>query len=157
MTLSTPLGTIYIEIDSREIAYEYKRIELDRTCPDVDGRYLITLNYQPDGNSHIIACRIRGYQPSAEDEIETGEYLELKSFYNGTIKLSIGMIGQTGYVGSHRDSAFDYDNGYLVDGVTYELLPFTKTQKYKFAIAWLNHCTSENDVQTWLAADPIIL
>lgn len=38
-----------------------------------------------------------GYHPSAEDEIETGEYLELKSFYDKTIKLSIGMIGQTGY------------------------------------------------------------
>lgn len=46
---------------------------------------------------NIIACRIRGYHPSAEDEIETGEYLELKSFYDKTIKLSIGMIGQTGY------------------------------------------------------------
>ena len=45
----------------------------------------------------LIACRIRGYHPSAEDEIETGEYLELKSFYDKTIKLSIGMIGQTGY------------------------------------------------------------
>lgn len=157
MTLSTPLGTIYIEIDGREIAYEYKRIELDRTCPDVDGRYLITLNYQPDGNPHIIACRIRGYHPSEEDEIETGQYLELKSFYSGTIKLSIGMIGDVQYYGSRRDNTFDYDNGYLVDGVTYELLPFTKTQKYKFAIAWLNHCTPENDVQTWLAADPIIL
>lgn len=47
--------------------------------------------------AHIIACRIRGYHPSAEDEIETGEYLELKSFFDKTIKLSIGMIGQTGY------------------------------------------------------------
>ena len=58
------------------------------------------------------------------------------------------------YYGSRRDGAFDYDNGYLADGVTYELLPFTKTEKYKFAIAWLNNCTP---VQTWLAADPIIL
>ena len=32
-----------------------------------------------------------------QDEIETGEYLELKSFFDKTIKLSIGMIGQTGY------------------------------------------------------------
>ena len=35
----------------------------------------------------------RGYH----HEIETGEYLELKSFFDKTIKLSIGMIGQTGY------------------------------------------------------------
>ena len=157
MILTTPLGAIYIEIDGQEIEYTYKSIALDRTCREVNGRYLIELDYEPDGQPHIIACRIRGHQPSEEDEIETGEYLELKSFYNETIKLSIGMTGQTGYVGSHRDNTFDYDNGYLADGVTYELLPFTKTQKYKFAIAWLNHCTPENDVQTWLAADPIIL
>lgn len=96
-----------------------------------------------------IACRIADRAPSKNDGIESGENLELKSFYNEKAKLSIGTIGDIGC------STFDYENEYLDDGVAYLVLQKTKTEKFVFGVAWLNNCTEENDVQTWFGADPM--
>lgn len=156
--LTTPLGKIIIFYDDEEIEYTAIPIENDSNCIDLDGRYLIKLHFEPDGKKHTISCRIKEYVPSSEDYIETGENLELKSFCKDKIKLSIGMEGDSGYFpDGTRCSDYDYDNEYLDDGVTYELLEITQTHEYKFAIAWLNNCTDENDVQTWFGADPTLI
>lgn len=155
MKLATPFGEIEIFIDNKEVEYDYIKIENDKTCENLNGRYLITIFFNPDRLEHKITCRIKNYKPSINDDIETGENLELKSFYSDNIKLSIGMVGNV------RDericSIFNYDNNYLEDGVEYIIFKTTNTNKYYFGIAWIENYTNENEVQTWYGADPTII
>ncbi len=152
--LCTPLGDIEIYIDGSRTVYKEQAVSLDRNCPDLRGRYSIAVDFRPDGREHQISCRIKGHTPGAEDSIESGERLECKGFYNESVKVSIGMEGNTGYIGAKRISEYDYDNGYLDDGVQYEILPFTKTRRYVFGIAWIENPDEAGDVQTWFGADP---
>lgn len=154
--LKTPLGTIQIFIDDKPIEYEYKAVDVDEWCPDLDGRYSITINFKPDGNKHLIACLIDSYKGTADDFGESGERLELKSFCCNGAKVSIGTEGDAEYFGKERcsEDGYDYDNNYLKNGMAYETCSFTKTSKYVFGIAWLNNATANNEVQTWFGADP---
>ena len=52
------------------------------------------------------------------------------------------------------ESEYDYDTGYLDDGVRYEIRTFTRTRKYVFGVAWILNFTDENGKQTWFGADP---
>ena len=158
MKLVTPLGEIDILIDGREIEYDFQIVDVDSSCKDVEGRYAIQVSFVPDGREHIISCKIRDYKTSEMDDIESGENLELKSFYNGGAKLSIGMEGDSGYINGERISTiYDYDNEYQDDGVDYVILGVTKTQIFTFGVAWINNCTENNEVQTWFGADPTIM
>ncbi|MDO4280536.1 MAG: hypothetical protein Q4C56_02790 [Peptococcaceae bacterium] len=155
--LLTPLGEIEILFDNEEIEYDYTALLCDPSSfPDLDGRFFIKLNFKPDGKRHTISCRIKGHIPNSNDDIESGENLELKSFYRGTTKLSIGMEGDSGYFidGTRASDTYDYDNDYLPDGVEYIVLGTTETEEYVFAIAWIDPFTEENEIQTWEGADP---
>ena len=84
-------------IDDKKIEYVERNIRIsDKLCPDVDGRYSIEVNFIPDRKFHVISCKIKDYISSKEDGIESGERLELKSFYRNNTKLSIGMEGAAG-------------------------------------------------------------
>ncbi len=157
--LETPLGVIMVFIDNNPIDYYATLAATDKLCKDIDGRYLIRVNFLPDGKDHKIFCVINDYVSSGEDGIESGECLELKSFYEGGTKLSIGMEGDAGYYpnGEHVSDGYDYDNDYLPNGVSYEIFSTTKTSVYDFGIAWLDNCTDDTDVQTWFGADPTII
>ena len=157
--LTTPLGNIEIYIDDKRIEYTEKNIGVsDKLCPDVDGRYSIEVSFIPDGGSHIISCKINEYIPSKYDGIESGERLELKSFYKDNTKLSIGMEGEAGYYsdGTRASDIYDYDNDYMEDGVSYLIMEGTNTTKYVFGVAWIDNVTADNDVQTWYGADPTL-
>lgn len=154
--LTTPLGDVEIYIDDKKIEYVERNIRKpDKLCPAVDGRYSIEVNFLPDGKFHDISCKIKDYISSKEDGIESGERLELKSFYRYNTKLSIGMEGDAGYYpdGTRSSDMYDYDNDYMEDGVSYLILEETKTTKYVFGVAWIEKVTTENDVQTWFGAD----
>lgn len=153
--LKTPLGDIELFIDDIPIDYKEKSVPLDKYCINLNGRYAIVINFTPDNNEHIISCKIKGYIPSGNDGIEKGEGLECKSFYNNNVKLSIGMEGDTIYFqNGERCSEYDYDNGYLCNGVFYHIFKSTKTEKYVFGISWINNCSEQNDTETWFGADP---
>ena len=56
---------------------------------------------------------------------------------------------------------YDYDADYLVNGMSYQILPNTKTKRYAFGIAWIDNVdcddtgdNNDRDTQTWFAADP---
>ena len=148
--LQTPLGEIIVSIDNKPVHYEFSTGSLDKSCPDLNGRYSIAVEFEPDGKPHTISCRIKGHHPNKTDGIETGERLELKSFYKGNTKLSIGMENDDlGF-----ESEYDYDTGYLDDGVQYEIRTFTRTRKYIFGLAWILNFTDENENQTCFGADP---
>ncbi len=155
--LETPFGLIGIFIDDKPISYNAVKCDYDKTCMDLDGRYTIHIDYSPDGKRHEIVCSIKDYQSSREDSIETGERLELKSFYFRSGKLSIGMEGDAGYFpDGTRISDYDYENEYMENGVKYVILPQTTTTEYVFGIAWIDNVNKENDVQTWYGADPTL-
>ena len=157
--LKTPLGNIVIQIDNKTISYNAINVICDSTCNDLDGRYFICIPFGPDGRKHEITCFIENYLPSENDDIESGENLELKSFYAKSCKLSIGMEGESGYDadGLRFSTVYDYDNEYTMNGVKYVILPATITHKYIFGIAWINNVTNENDVQTWFGADHTLM
>ena len=153
----TPLGDIEICIDGKTIKYTAQNMGvMDRLCLDVDGRFCIKVEFVPDGERHAISCIIKSHIPSDKDGVKSGERLELKSFYKGHSKLSIGMEGETGYFadGTRAFDTYDYDTEYLEDGVRYVINEDTKTDRYVFGVAWIENVTDDNDVQTWFGADP---
>ena len=52
---------------------------------------------------------------------------------------------------------YDYDNDYFDNGVSYQILKNTQTNKYVFGIAWIVDQRPDNEVQTWYGADPSIM
>lgn len=155
--LTTPLGRIHVMIDGKTISYEAVRKDCDKTCMDLGGRYSISVSLPMDKQYHEVACVICGHKETDRDGIESGERLELKSFYDDKSKVSIGMEGDSGYFPEGtRIGEYDYDNEYLPNGVKYIVFPYTKTSVYVFGIAWINGVNDNNDVQTWYGADPTI-
>ncbi len=49
MQLHTPLGKIIILVDDRDVPYTYRKVLLDRTCPNLDGRYTIEVSVSLHG------------------------------------------------------------------------------------------------------------
>ena len=155
--LQTPLGSLEVRIDGEQIEYAHFPVPNEKCCGGLNGRYAIIVSIRPDWRAHTISCRLRDYTDSPQDGPESGENLELYSFYRDDAKLSIGMEGDTGYlVTGDRVSDYDYDTEYLPDGVQYCLLPFTRTATFLFGIAWIRPVTETNDSQTWFGADPTL-
>ncbi|KXB72773.1 MAG: hypothetical protein E6970_00170 [Peptostreptococcus sp.] len=166
--LNTPLGDISIKINDKEISYEYKKCANDRTCPNLLGRYLIEIISKPTGEEYSISCEIINNK-SLKSEIENGEMLECIGFYGeGRIKLSIGAYGESwGYIGSRlMETSNDYDIEYKPNGLSYLVLKETETEKYYFAVSWIddvgyedpiNNGEHDRDVETWYGSDPILL
>ena len=163
-TLETPFGVISILIDGTTVPYDAIEGPPDSVLwPEILGIYHITVNYQPDGKEHNIACI---FTPSCSYNRgpESGERLECQSFYNDQgFKMSIGTECESWYIDGKRFSRdYDYDVDYLENGMAYVILPETKTNNYVFGIAWVEGVSWDNptddeldrSTQTWYAADP---
>ncbi len=151
---NTPVGDIEIRIDGKAAEFSGQSIKKEKTCPDVLGRYALTVDFKPDGEHHTISCHILGIGNDDRNDLETGERLECKCFYKGDYKISLGMEGDSGYICGKRVSEFDYDNDYFDDGVSFEILPETKTEHYIFGVSWIDKPSEKRDIQTWFGADP---
>ena len=163
--LSTPFGDIDIQLDGTSIPYTAVKGSIgEDACPDVHDRFLISVRFVPDGRKHVLSCV---FIPccSYERTSESGEFLELQSFYNADrIKMSIGLrIEDDAYILRAKDAL---DAEYLENGMAF-LIPDKETaEKYEFGIAWIddvgwddpvNDENEARDVQTWFAADPFYL
>jgi hypothetical protein len=66
--------------------------------------------------------------------------------------------------GKHPSGDYDYDADYLDNGMEFIIGPDTKTEIYKFGIAWIADVgfyapidqENDRDAQTWFGADPSI-
>ena len=156
MKLVSPFGEISILIDDVEIEYTFKQLKPFDNCPNVNGRYIIEIDFKPDGKEHNISCVFEKVPKDMETDFESGENLECQCFLYDDTKMSIGLEGDNWYdpVTNKRESNFDFDVDYLKDGMAYLILPFTKTEKYLFGLAWIQPYNEKNDVQTWFGADP---
>ena len=166
--LNTPFGYVAIMIDGQEIEYCAEQLKVDEIrFPDIVGRYKISVQCEPDGKAHTLACIL----PEAVDYHrgpESGERLECQGFYSkDRVKLSIGLECEAGYLpdGTRWSNAYDYDADYLENGMAYLIEKHTKSNKYVFGVAWIDNVGGEDeidnendrDVQTWFAADPTIM
>ena len=164
--LLTPFGKIEILIDGKTVPYSAQEgRKLEGLCPHVLGRYRITVQFVPDGKAHTIACV---FQPECayEKTPESGERLECQSFYNDNkFKMSIGIECDAGYIGDMRISdRYDYDAGYLENGMAFLIGKNTETEIYTFGIAWIDTVEREDpsdedacrDIETWYGADPTL-
>ena len=156
--LETPFGKVMILTDDAETAYMIvKKQPNERLFPDVIGRYHICVDFVPDGKEHEIKCIIENIS-YLDRGPESGEMLECQSFYNAdNWKLSIGLECESGFLpdGRRWSDRYDYDANYLDNGMSYVILKETKTEHFKFGIAWINNVEDNHsrDVQTWFAAD----
>ena len=165
--LATPFGEIDVLIDGESVPYTAQEGgKLDVLCPDVLGRYQIDLQYAPDGREHSIACVFTSNRPY-EREHESGERLECQSFYSDDrFKMSIRLECDAGYWpnGKRASDEYDYDAYYLDNGMSFLILPNTKTEQYVFGICWIDNVGWEDPidyrdsrgVQTWYGADPLL-
>lgn len=149
--LLTPLGAIKLFVNEEEMGFTAKKLNLDRRCPDVNGRYLIQYDYKSEIKNQVIKCCIPSID--VKGDIESGEKLEAISFYQNDIKLTIGVEGE--FTEFPRD--IDYSGDYLSNGIQYETYYTTANRKFYFGVCWIHPLTEENDVQTWFGADPTLM
>lgn len=169
MAIETPLGKVDILVDGMPVSYSVTQLEpLKVLCPDVDKRYKIEVDFEPDGKEHLISCILTPSQP-VKGYSESGELLECYGYYSEdeTIKVSIGIEAETGYMYNSKgelirvcdrydyDGEFEEKNGVFYN--SYWVLPITKTSHYVFGIAWILKCNEETDFQTNFGADPTIM
>ena len=149
--LKTQFGNIVIRFDGVSAPFSIIPIANERLFPDVNGAFMLKYMYTCDNKVHTLrcfldACNATGYP-------ESGERLEAIAFYEQGGKLSIGCEG---WFSEPEEYGYDYDGCYLDNGLEIEITSHTKSQAFLFGVSWLEHCTEENEVQTWFAADPTI-
>ena len=149
--LITPFGSINILLDGVSVPYTESKAANDRQASQVDGAYLLRYEYKADGMAHRLCCVLSGDIESSS--FEGGERLEMTSMYCESGKLSIGVEGDFCVP---KTFAYDYDGSNLPNGIELLLSADTTSQSFVFGVAWLNHVTEENDIETWFAADPTI-
>ena len=80
MCLITPLGKISISIDGKEIDYTFKKINPDRLCNDVDGRYSIIVPFTPNGKNHMYHLEMKINKRTGDDmEIDDRWFVSIKN------------------------------------------------------------------------------
>jgi hypothetical protein len=157
--LQTPFGAVEILLDGKALPYNAEAVPLDNRCPDLPGRFGITVHISPDGLPHTLSCVLSDLPAYAESDMESGERLELISFYADGVKLSVGTEAEEGFF---PNGYYDYDCAHLDHGMAYLILPQTKTESFTFGIAWIDgvpdpdDINNPRDVQTWFGADPTL-
>ncbi|KAB2334308.1 hypothetical protein [Bacillus mesophilum] len=148
----TPLGPIKIFINDNEIEYTARSLNnMERHCPNVNGRYLIEYEYKREFKIQHIKCCIPSID--VKGDIESGERLESIAFYKDDIKLTIGAEGEF-----HEYPMYlDYSGDYLDNGIQYKTFQATAARTFKFGVSWIQPYTEENEVQTWFGADPTMM
>ena len=145
--LNTPFGPVEVLIDGYPAEIDMISVSKDEHWPDVNGAFRLRYVYHADGGTHKLSCLF--YGSFEENDIESGERLEMRSLYCGKGKLSIGVEGED-------FGEYDFTVDYLSNGLEVLIEPFTQEQEFVFGVAWLECCTASNDVQTWFMADPTV-
>lgn len=152
--LDTPFGSIEILIDGHHAEVDIIAKPIDTYWCDVEGAFRLRYVYHADGSAHRLSCLFQGdFQDSGA---ESGERLEMMAFYCGEGKLSIGVEGESYYdeAEDYHKYSYDFRVAYLINGLELQITPQTESQDFLFGVAWMRHCTDENDHQTWYVADP---
>lgn len=109
---------------------------------DVEGRYRICIG-ELNPLSRVSCCLVNVAQHSAD--INSGECLALKTWYNNQCELSIGT----------RDEIPGIEVTYLKNGIEVVLQENATIDYVVFQLAWLTkYDDKKQSLYTWFAADP---
>lgn len=150
--ITTPFGEIKFFLDDTPIWFKYRSIDpVEGLFPTAAATYRIKVEVELDGKEHLLKMQIAGCDATGYSE--SGERLEAISFERGNGKITLGCYAS---FGDYEEYEFDYDGCLCSDGIEIVILTSTKTTIYNFGVCWLDKCTKENEVETWLGADPSI-
>lgn len=155
--LDTPLGKTDITIDGRQIEHRIEKVSPSKSCKDLDGRYFIHVEFEPDSKEHNIDCKLVDFSPT-ETEHAGGERVESLEIYEKEIKMSIATQAEIlSYENEKIDeddpcNIYNYDVEYLENGMRYIILPITTEKEVIFGVSWMSNYNDDNEVQTWFGA-----
>lgn len=140
--LETIMGRVSVLVNGLPIEYTSVKLPNKTKLFSVDERYKISFDC-PKGSD--VSCKLIIINDEDVKEcIESGESLALISFYNGNIKLSIGI----------EENPLNDEYHYAENGLSFR---HNSNSRVCFYIAWLVMKEPEvEDVFTWFAADPTI-
>lgn len=156
--METPFGQLEIRVyveDGEEVEADVQVIEqkIDERFP-VDGRYLIEVRVRPlKKQLHIFTVRFTPSLEITHAYVETGEHLELKSWFSSNFKWGIGAVDTEWLVSLRKVNLTDVE--YLDDGITLRIgeIPVNEPFMLPFGVAWKESADLE-DASTWFAASP---
>lgn len=156
--MDTPFGKVQVLVSDgewREIETDLHVIEkdIDERFP-VDGRRLIEVRLTP-GKSQRYIFTIR-FMPSlqiSDAEVETGEHLELKSWFSGNFKWSFGAVDKDWLQALRKVTLTEVE--YLDHGITLRIdgIPAGEEFMLPFGVAWQEADDPANE-NTWFVAAP---
>lgn len=151
--LQTPFGIVIVEVEPKDMMeVNFHVVELK-----TKGRYLIEAEVRTEYAQEIrFICRFTPIIAIADTDIETGEWLELKSWMSGDLKMCIGTVDDS-WLQQSRDvklSAMEYlENGL---SVTIEGIRPSEPFTLPFGVAWKQIVDVEKDnFEVWVEAQPV--
>lgn len=151
--LKIPVGNIVVYFDGIPQHTEWQKLQDYNEHNKVDSRLCFKFNYQKDNKTHSLKCVIEDCTLDSKPEFESGENLVALSIYLGDFGLTVGAEGEEI---EECNLFYDYGLTVLPNGLQYDIRTNTKSQIFIFGLAWVFDYkkTGEDDVRTWLAADP---
>lgn len=156
----TPFGELVVEVCNGKM----ERVEAHTQSIEkeieprflVDGRRLIEVTLQPEEREEFtFTCRFRPSLKITDSSIETGEFLELKSWYQDDFKWSIGAVDEDWLLSLRKVDLMEVE--YLENGISLKIRGLAKDEPFMlpFGVAWkLLKDPAEEDIYTWFAASP---
>ena len=152
--LQTPAGQFSVFLDGISLKNEWQKLPDYNKHNIVDGRYCFKFEYRNDNSQHILKCILETSVNQAKFEYESGENLVALSLYSDDFVLTIGAEGEDI---EEWNKYYDYGITILPTGLQYNIRLNTKSQIFRFGVAWIHEKLDKKDVRTWLAADPTAL
>lgn len=140
-----------IDIIVNGTSFEYSIIKLPNAQKQflVDKRFKIIVKKLPLSDTDItVECKIINFKgDNVKGYVESGEGLNLVSFYRKKLKLSIGIEDQINNV---YCECIEY-------GLKITVFKQSFLKQLVFGIAWLSmHDEEKEEIYTWFAADPTL-
>ncbi|MCJ1909797.1 hypothetical protein [Planococcus ruber] len=151
--LQTPFGIVNVKVEPKDLVKANFRVVKLKT----DGRYLIEAEVRTEYVQEIhFSCSFVPVITIVDTDVETGEWLELKSWMSGELKMCIGTVDDSWLQQSRnvKMSAVEYlENGLslTIEGIRPNE-PFT----LPFGVAWKQIVEIEQDnFDVWVEAQPV--
>lgn len=156
--LETPFGKVQVLVSDEdwrpiEADIAFREKEIEERFP-VDGRWLIEVRMTPqETQRHVFTIRFTPSLIISDTDIETGEALELKSWFSGNLKWSLGAVDEDWLRVLRKVELTKVE--YLDHGITLQIdgIPAGEEFMLPFGVAWRNSDDPE-EANTWFAANP---
>lgn len=156
--MDTPFGRLDFSVngkDGQEFEADIRVIEkeIDEFF-SVDGRYLIEVRLTPQAaQSYRFTIRFEPFLTITDAYVETSEHLELKSWFSGNLKWSLGAVDDEWLLATRKVNLAEVE--YLDNSITLRIngIPVNEPFMLPFGVAW-KESNDPEDAATWFAASP---